>query len=68
METCSHDKKIFWENPYLTECNTTIKTVHGNKITLDETIFYALSGGQESDSGTIGGYPVLNVQKEEKDY
>ncbi len=60
-------RKIFWQDPYLTEFNTRIKTIHGNIITLDETIFYALSGGQESDSGTIGGYPVLKAQKEEKE-
>ncbi len=60
-------KKIFWTNPYLTEFDTRIKTVHENKITLDETIFYAFSGGQESDSGTICGYPVLKAQKEEKE-
>ena len=28
-------------------------SVHANIITLDETIFYAFSGGQESDHSTI---------------
>lgn len=56
--------KIFWKDPYLTELTTTIKTVIGNRITLAETIFYAFSGGQESDTGTIGGYQVLKAQKE----
>ena len=56
--------KVFWQNPYLTELTTTTKTVHGNQITLSETIFYAFSGGQESDTGTIGGYDVLNAKKE----
>ncbi len=58
-------KKIFWEDPYLTELDTTITSVDGAQITVAETIFYAFSGGQESDSGTIGGYGVLNARKEE---
>jgi Ser-tRNA(Ala) deacylase AlaX len=60
-------KKIFWQNPYLTELKTEIKTVQGNQITVKETIFYAFSGGQESDHGTIGGYPVLEARKEGKE-
>lgn len=56
-------KKIFWEDPYLTELETIVETVHGNQITLKETIFYAFSGGQESDSGTIANYPVLEAKK-----
>ena len=30
---------------------------------LDRTIFYAVSGGQESDAGTIGGRRVLKAEK-----
>lgn len=59
-------KKIFWENPYLTQLNTVVKSVQGDQITLNETIFYAFSGGQESDSGTIDNYPVLEAKKEGK--
>ena len=56
--------KVFWDNPYLTELTTTVKTVDGNRITVSETIFYAFSGGQESDAGTIGGYEVLKAEKD----
>ena len=56
--------KVFWQDPYLTELETTIKTVNANQITLTETIFYAFSGGQESDAGTIGGYQVLKAKKD----
>jgi alanyl-tRNA synthetase len=56
--------KVFWQDPYLTELETTIKTVNENKISLTETIFYAFSGGQESDSDTIGGYQVLKAKKD----
>jgi len=60
-------KKIFWQDPYLTELETSIETINGNIITLKETIFYAFSGGQESDRGTIAGHSVLEARKEDKE-
>ena len=56
-------QKIFWSNPYQTKLSTSIATVSGNDVTLTETIFFAFSGGQESDSGTINGKAVLTAQK-----
>ena len=56
-------KKLFWSDPYLARLDTTILEVNGNAISLQETIFYAFSGGQESDTGTIGGFPVLAAVK-----
>lgn len=46
-----------------TTLTTTITSVQDNAITLKETIFFAFSGGQESDQGTIGGYEVLQAKK-----
>ncbi len=60
-------KKIFWEDPYLTELETVVQTKQGNQVTVAETIFYAFSGGQESDFGTIGGYTVLEARKDGKE-
>ena len=57
-------EKLFWTNPYLTELNTRISTVNGNDLTVEQTIFYAFSGGQESDKGSIGGYSVLQAKKD----
>ena len=37
--------------------------MNGDTITLDQTIFYAASGGQESDSGSIAGIKVLRAEK-----
>lgn len=59
--------KIFWEDPYLTELTTYITSVNGNQITVNETIFYAFSGGQESDTGTLGGFPVVEAKKAGKE-
>jgi Ser-tRNA(Ala) deacylase AlaX len=57
-------RKVFWENPYQTQLDTHITSVNGDAVTVAETIFYAFSGGQESDTGTIGGFPVLEARKE----
>jgi alanyl-tRNA synthetase len=59
-------EKVFWLDPYLTELDTVVETVNANQITVRETIFYAFSGGQESDYGTINGYPVLEAKKQDK--
>lgn len=59
--------KIFWDDPYLTESKAVVTGVNGNDITLNQTIFYAFSGGQESDEGTINGEPVLQARKVDKE-
>ena len=59
--------KTFWDNPYQSELATRVATVDGNRITLLATIFYAESGGQESDSGSIAGLPVLQAEKHGSD-
>jgi Ser-tRNA(Ala) deacylase AlaX len=50
--------KIFWQDAYLTRLETRVTGVDGNEVTLAETIFFAFSGGQESDRGSLGGRPV----------
>jgi Ser-tRNA(Ala) deacylase AlaX len=59
--------KRFWQDPYLTQLDTSITSVNGQEITVAETIFYAFSGGQESDAGMIGGIPVLEARKQDKE-
>jgi Ser-tRNA(Ala) deacylase AlaX len=60
-------QKIFWDDPYLTEIETRIQSVNGNIITVDRTIAYAFAGGQQSDSGVIGGYDILDARKDDKE-
>lgn len=55
-------EKLFWTFPYFKNLETTVESVNGDKIMLRQTIYFAFSGGQESDSGTIGGYPVLEAK------
>ena len=57
-------KKVFWSDPYSTSHDATLASVSGADVTLDSTIFFAFSGGQESDQGTIGGVPVLSAKKD----
>jgi Ser-tRNA(Ala) deacylase AlaX len=54
---------MFWENPYQTHLETEVTSACDEIITLKETIFYALAGGQESDRGSIGGCPVIEAHK-----
>ena len=57
-------EKIFWQNPYQTVHACAIATVNANRVTVSSTIFYAFSGGQESDRGTIAGFQVLDARKD----
>lgn len=56
-------RKVFWEDPYCTELEAHVTGVDGARVTLDKTIAYAFSGGQQSDSGTIAGYEILASRK-----
>jgi len=59
-ETLRH----FWTDPYASRLVARVIAVAGCDVELDRTIFFALSGGQESDAGTIGGFPVAAARVE----
>jgi Ser-tRNA(Ala) deacylase AlaX len=52
----------FWIDPYATCLDAVVTAVRGGEIELDRTIFFAFSGGQESDAGTIGGRMVREAR------
>ena len=56
-------RKLFWEDPYLTRIEATVSVVADREVALESTIFFAQSGGQESDHGKIGGFQVLDASK-----
>ena len=60
-------KKLFWEDPYLKECDAKVVSVNKDEVKLDQTNFYAFSGGQQSDSGSINGINVLEARKDGND-
>jgi Ser-tRNA(Ala) deacylase AlaX len=57
--------KNFWSAPYQTELDTIITAVDGDQVQVAQTIFFAFSGGQESDAGTLGGH-VLQAEKRDQ--
>ena len=57
-------RKLFLEDPYSKECTAKVESTNGNEVRISQSIFFAFSGGQESDSGTIGGIPVKEARKE----
>lgn len=57
-------RKQFWIDPYCTSHEATITSCAGAEIELASTIFFAFSGGQESDHGTIGGVPVESARRQ----
>ncbi|XZF76827.1 hypothetical protein ACSBO6_04480 [Bacillus sp. AL-1R] len=56
-------KKLFWEDPYLAKTSAIVTEVEGSEVTLNQTIIYAFSGGQQSDAGRIGNYEVIEARK-----
>ena len=57
-------EKLFWQDAYLARVDTRIVQVDGDRVRLAATNFFAFSGGQESDSGTIGGHAVTKAEKD----
>jgi len=55
-------RKVFWDNPYQASLTTTVRSVVGNRVLLEETIAFSFSGGQESDKATINDMPVLDSE------
>ena len=53
------------EDPYTTRFDAPVVAVDGQDVVLEHTYFYAESGGQPADRGTLGGVPVANVTHHE---
>jgi misacylated tRNA(Ala) deacylase len=59
--------ELFHQDSYLREMDATVMRVEGNRIVLDQTVFYAQGGGQPADHGTLvwegGEARVVDVRK-----
>ncbi len=60
-------EKLFWQDPYMRECEAGVVSKMGPEIKLDRTVFFAFSGGQASDQGAIGGVRVKEAVKTDDD-
>ncbi|MFA5592954.1 MAG: alanyl-tRNA editing protein [Micavibrio sp.] len=60
-------QKIFLEDCYRREIEAHISAVEGNAVQLDQTVFYAASGGQPGDTGMLRianeNIPVVTTKK-----
>jgi len=54
-------RRLFWEDSYLKEFDAKVLKIEGNKVILDQTCFYATSGGQPNDIGKINDINVIDV-------
>jgi len=61
--------RLYYTDPYLRTFNATVQRVEqrGDRqvVTLDRTAFYPTSGGQPFDTGTLGGFRVVEVVDDE---
>ncbi len=62
-------EKLFWQDPYLKTFSAQVLeqfgVPDGTAIVLNQTCFYATSGGQPNDLGTLNSIPVKDVRMEE---
>ncbi|MCP5048303.1 MAG: hypothetical protein GY940_14120 [bacterium] len=54
--------KLFWQDPYMKEFDSTVIDIDEDKVILEQTAFYAESGGQMGDTGHLNGVPVLDTR------
>ena len=61
-------EKLFWKDAYQTRFSARVveqfPVAEGAGVVLDQTCFYATSGGQPNDLGTLNGQPLIDVRVE----
>lgn len=61
-------RKLYWEDAYRKEFEGSVVKTEGNRLILDQTVFYPTSGGQLNDMGKIvcndKEYGVVDVKEE----
>ncbi len=62
-------KKLYWEDPYLSEFNAEVLSCEpyrdGFAVTLNRSAFFPEGGGQTGDSGEIGGIKVYDTKEKD---
>lgn len=59
--------RLYYKDAYLADFTATVTAVDGTRVRLDRSAFYPMSGGQQSDLGTLGAVRVADVVDEEAD-
>lgn len=57
--------RLYYTDATLTEFDAQVVSVDGTRVKLDTTAFYPTSGGQQFDTGVLGGSKVVDVIDEE---
>lgn len=65
MITAIMTDELFHSDGYISEFEGEVTTVKGEWVALGGTAFYPGGGGQECDTGTIGGVKVTEVKEED---
>lgn len=55
--------QLYHHDPYATTATAVVLAVEGHHAVFDRSLFYAESGGQVADQGTVDGQRVVDVQK-----
>ena len=56
-------RKLYWEQPYEKGFSAKVLSLEGNKVVLDQTLFYPRGGGVACDVGAINDVPVTETTK-----
>ena len=58
-------RKLYWDEPYSRKFTATVDEIDGNRVVLDQTLFYPRGGGVSCDIGTLGGTGVVETIRTE---